>query len=84
MQGGYDLQVYRHANQKDPLGEFNFGKDSLSSNADNQISSITINAGRWRLYKLENYFGRYVEYTKPGKYNIPSSFNDSISSIKRF
>lgn len=84
IQGGYDLHVYRHANRGDRLGSFNFGTRSLSSNANDQISSIYVRAGRWRFYEHPNYSGRVWTVTESGGRNVPSWFNDRISSIRRF
>lgn len=83
IQGGWDLQVYRHANLVDKLGSFNFGKSRLSSNADDQITSFRINAGRWRFYTGANYTGRFFTWDKKGDWNVAASFNDVISSIRR-
>lgn len=85
-EGSSDLDVYRAANQKKSswLGGFNFGVKNLSSNADNQISSVNIRAGRWKFYNDGGWFsfgGSIV--LGPGKWNIPLSFNDKISSIQR-
>jgi hypothetical protein len=84
IQGGSDLEVYRHANQKDWLGGFNFGKDKLSSNADNQISSIKVNAGRWAFFDKSNYLGASWTVSKPGNYNVPEWFNDRTTSLRRY
>lgn len=84
IQGGYDLEVYRHANQKDWLGGFNFGTDGLSSNANNQISSIKVNAGRWKFFDWSNYLGQSWTVSGPGTYNVPEWFNDRITSIRRY
>jgi hypothetical protein len=84
IQGGADLEVYRHVNAKDLLGTFNFGSSTLSSNANNQISSVRVNAGRWRFYEYPHYIGRVWEITNRGLYNAPPWFNDTISSLRRF
>lgn len=84
IQGGAGLDVYRHVNGRDLLGSFNFASSSLSSNANNQISSVRINAGRWKFYEYPNYVGRVWEVTTRGLHNVPSWFNDTISSLKRF
>ena len=80
IQGGYDLEVYRHANFVDRLGSFNYGSPGLSSNANDQISSFIINSGQWRFYEHANYRG--ASFVRgPGRWNVPSNFNDRISSI---
>jgi hypothetical protein len=83
IQGGYDMKVYRHVNSGDWLGSFNFGKDVLSSDANNQISSVLVNAGRWRFFEYPNYLGRFWTVTTQGEHNVPSWLNDKISSIRR-
>ena len=86
-EGSSDLDVYRDANQKKLswLGGFNFGAKGLSSNADNQISSVNIRAGRWRFYNSAGWgsLGGSI-ILGPGRWNIPLSLNDKISSIQRF
>jgi hypothetical protein len=87
IQGGrqYALEVYRHANgnDNDRLGRFDTKLSALSSNANDQISSIRVNAGRWMFYEDANYQGRSFELKTPGLYNLPSGFNDTISSWER-
>ena len=82
IQGGAALTVYRHANLQDKLGEFNGGGlRTLSSNANNQISSVEITAGKWNFYDLPHYLGRSLQLGV-GKWNIVG-LNDKISSFKR-
>jgi hypothetical protein len=83
IQGGYDMEVYRHIGGRDRLGSFNFGRDVLSSDANNQISSVLVNAGRWRFFEYPNYLGRFWTVTTRGRHDVPSWFNDKISSIRR-
>jgi len=83
IQGGYDLQVYRHANGRDLLGDLNTSRSSLSSNANDQISSVRVNAGRWRFYEHANYTGQAWEAPVGRLSNVPAWFNDKISSILR-
>lgn len=88
VQGGADLEVYRHANGAGWLGGFNFGKDKLSSDANDQISSVRVNAGRWILFQNSNYNvpipGLSWVVSGKGLHNVPSWFNDKTSSIRRF
>jgi hypothetical protein len=84
VQGGAAMHLYRHANFVDQLGAFDGGGlRTLSSNANNQTSSIVINSGRWRFYNLPgwNVAGGYIDLG-PGRYNL-RRFNDKISSFKR-
>lgn len=82
IQGGYALEVYIHINFRDRLGRANRGWSRLSSNANDQISSVKINSGRWRFYEHANYKG--ASFVRgPGRWNVPSNFNDRISSIER-
>src|SRR4028118_781092 len=83
IQGGYDLQVYRHANGIDMLGDFSTSRSFLSSNANDQISSIRVKAGTWRFYEHADYGGRVWDVIAPGLRNVPSWFNDTISSWMR-
>jgi hypothetical protein len=87
IQGGYELQVYRDFGGNDLLGSFNYGKSKLSSDANNQISSVRINSGTWRFYNYPYYnkLGGYIDLgpNKPGEvWNLPG-FNEKISSIKQ-
>jgi len=82
IQGGHGLEVYRHANLGDHLGSFNYGSPGLSSNANDQISSVRVNSGQWRFYEHANYQGEsFVLGT--GTWNVPSNFNDRISSLRK-
>lgn len=82
IQGGHDLEVYRHANYGDRMGSYNIGWSDLSSkaNANDQISSVIVNAGQWRFYEHANYQGASFVVGRGG-WNVPSNFNDRISSI---
>lgn len=82
IQGGANLEVYRHINGRDLLGTFNVGSSALSSNANNQISSVRVNGGRWRFFENFNYGGRIWDVTTRGLHNVPSWFNDKISSFR--
>lgn len=83
IQGGWALEVYRHANLTDKLGSFNQRSPGLSSNSNDQISGFNINAGTWRFYEHANYKGAYLELG-PGRWHLAGhSFNDRISSLKR-
>jgi len=80
LQGGHDLEVYRHANSVDRLGSANYGWPRLSSNANDQISSVKVNSGQWRFYEHADYQGASFVLGR-GAWNVPSNFNDQISSI---
>lgn len=95
IQGGDALELYKDTGvfgASGLLGSFNTGgKRRLSSNANDQISSIVIRDGRWRFYENENYGGASLEFG-PGRYDLPlyvlrfnppTSWNDQISSFKR-
>ncbi|GAB4375782.1 MAG: hypothetical protein Kow00121_21920 [Elainellaceae cyanobacterium] len=88
--GGADLEVYRHPDGRDWLGGFNFGSSKLSSNANNQITSVRVRAGRWRFFNwpYRNGLGGYFDIKKPGLYNLHKifggRFDDAISSLQRF
>jgi hypothetical protein len=84
IQGGSALTLYRHANGNDWLGSFDTSLSALSSNANDQISSVHVNYGSgWRFYEHANYGGGFLDFTTPGLHNLPSWFNDTISSWKR-
>jgi len=83
IQGGYDLQVYRHANGIDLLGDLGTSRSSLSSNANDQISSVRVGVGRWLFYEHANYTGQAWEAPVGRLSNLPSWFNDKASSILR-
>ena len=80
------MQVYRNDGYNDRLGSFNFGgKSRLSSNANNQISSIIVNSGRWQFCTGVNYTGSCRTlgrggYPNPRTIGLP---NDSISSFRK-
>jgi hypothetical protein len=83
--GGRALEVFRHANFGDKLGEFDWGSSKLNSNANNQISSMVIHRGSWRFYDGYYYTFRLGELG-PGRYSFVENVgirNDAISSIRR-
>lgn len=86
VQGGVRaLEVFRHANFDDKLGEFDLGSSKLSSNSNNQISSMIIHRGTWRFYDGYYYTFRLGELG-PGRYSFVGNVgvrNDAISSIRR-
>lgn len=85
IQGGAAMELYRHANLKgDRLAAFNGGGvRTMSSNANNQASSVRIREGKWAFYDLPfwNGWGRGVTLG-PGTWNF-IGLNDKISSLKR-
>ncbi len=88
IQGGVNLTLYNKDNFTGVLGEFNFGKvPRLSVRADNKIESIKITAGKWQFFTREDFKGSSRIYTKnsgnKGRINLPSSFDNVISSFKR-
>jgi Beta/Gamma crystallin len=88
VQGGAAMTLYRHANrQGDVLGSFNGGGlRTLSSNANNQISSVKITSGKWKFYDLSNWidvpFRTDSVVLGAGTYNFVG-LNDKISSFRR-
>ncbi|GAB4471988.1 MAG: hypothetical protein OHK0037_31590 [Elainellaceae cyanobacterium] len=85
IQGGRDAIVYKHANQVEELGSYRIGTQSLSSRANDQISSIVINSGVWAFFEHARYRGRFFILTK-GSYNLTglrSFWNDRISSFRK-
>lgn len=83
--GGRALEAFRHANFVDKLGEFDWGSSKLSSNSNNQISSLKIHRGTWSFYDGYYYLGR-LGTLGPGSYSFVSNVgirNDAISSLKR-
>lgn len=84
--GTANMEVYRNDLYNDKLGSFNSGgKARLSSNANDQISSIFIVEGKWQFCTDANYKGQ-CRTLNPGFYYNPSQFklpNDSISSFRR-
>jgi hypothetical protein len=83
IQGGCDLQIYKHANGIDWLNDIDESRTSLSSNANDKISSVRVGVGRWIFYEHANYGGRSWEAPRGKLSNVPSWFNDKISSIRR-
>ena len=85
IQGGVAMTLYRHANRKgDVLGEFNGGGlRRLSSNADNQASSVKITEGKWKFYNSPEWspLGGSVELGV-GNWNF-AGLNDKVSSFRR-
>lgn len=90
IQGGAALELYRDIGLVGYLGGFNFGgKKKLSSRANDEISSVRINAGKWEFYEDKNYGGKAINFGR-GTYNLTSytfglfrSWNDKISSFRR-
>lgn len=93
IQGGYALEAYDGAFLSGRrLAVANFALPTLKYN--NQISSIEINEGTWRIYDLPNYQGSYRTLGK-GIYNMSSvrwftgsrfstlTANNDVSSIRR-
>lgn len=83
IQGGYDMEIYQHANGIQLLGHFNQSKSFLASRENDKISSIRVNAGKWRFYEHADYSGRVWDVITPGLRNVPSWLNDKISSWMR-
>jgi hypothetical protein len=98
VQGGAAMTLYRHINLKgDVLAKFDGGGVRwMSSNANNQASSVKITEGRWRFFSSPNWNPIGVEggpgwvTLGRGTYNftdirnlIGGSLNDKISSFKR-
>ena len=85
IQGGAAMTLYRHANLTgDILAAFDGGGvRTMSSNANNQASSVRITEGKWRFYDLPywNPLGRSVELGV-GVWNFVG-LNDKISSLRR-
>ncbi len=89
IQGGrdYAMTLYRHVDLKDVLGQFDGGGlRKLSSNADNQASSVRITEGKWKFYTRSNWvdlpFSNDTVTLGKGDWNL-NGFNDSISSFRR-
>jgi len=88
IQSDAAMTLYKHANfQGDRLAEFNGGGvRTMSSNADNQASSVIITEGTWSFYdSLFWLFGRVKGKgitLGPGRYNFVG-LNDKISSLHR-
>ena len=84
IQGGAAMTLYRHGIGSEILGEFNGGGlRRLSTNANNQASSVKITAGKWKFYDYPewNPLGASVELGV-GTWNFVG-LNDKISSFKR-
>jgi hypothetical protein len=94
IQGGAALELYGKTGAfgaSDSLGSFNVGgRATLSSRADNQISSVLIKDGTWKFYEDANYKGKSITFTR-GRYDLvlyplgflSSSWDNQISSFKR-
>lgn len=80
IQGGAALEVFRDINLIDRVGSFNVRSPQVKAN--DQISSLRINAGTWRFYEDANYKGASFDIG-PGAWNLTASWNDRISSLKR-
>jgi hypothetical protein len=84
IQGGWDLIAYDGLNGKGSvLGKFNFGKSVLSPGGNNKISSVRINAGRWKFSDGFYGTGESQRIRKTGLFNF-GSLNNRISSLKRY
>jgi hypothetical protein len=85
IQGGAAMTLYRHANLTgDILAAFDGGGvRTMSSNADNQASSVRITEGKWKFYDLPYWvpLGQSVELGV-GVWNFVG-LNDKISSLRR-
>lgn len=81
----YAMTLYRHNDlQGDVLGQFDGGGlRTMSSNANNQASSVKITEGKWRFYNFPywNRLGGSVELGV-GSWNF-NGFNDKTSSFRR-
>ncbi|MFN6527829.1 beta/gamma crystallin-related protein [Nostoc sp. ChiSLP03a] len=93
IQGGAALELYKDTGvlgASGLLGSFNIGgRATLSSRANDEISSVLIKDGEWEFYEDANYKGRSITFTR-GRYDLVlyplgfgSSWNDKISSFKR-
>jgi Beta/Gamma crystallin len=88
VQGGAAMELYRHANlQGDRLAAFSGGGvRTMSSNANNQASSVKITSGKWKFYDLPNWidvpFRTDSVVLGAGTYNFVG-LNDKISSFRR-
>lgn len=85
IQGGANLELYDTNDFKGLLGSFNHGgKPRLIHN--DQISSIIVRKGKWRLYEHADYKGFAKTYGRknilfPGKYVLPPELNNKVSSF---
>jgi hypothetical protein len=88
VQGGAAMTLYRHANRGgDVLGSFDGGGlRRMSSNANDQTSSVTITEGKWKFYDQSNWidipFVNDSVVLGAGTYNFVG-LNDKISSFRR-
>ena len=80
-EGGFSLDINAATNR----GIFELGTvdNDFANLLDNNISSFTIFRGQWRFFRDRFYGGGGTTRLGPGTYNVSSSFNDSISSIRR-
>jgi hypothetical protein len=79
--GGANLELYDTNNYQQLLGSFNYGgKPSLIHN--DQISSIIVRGGQWRLYQHANYQGFARTYGR-GRHVLPPGLNNQVSSFIR-
>ena len=78
--GGANLELYDTNNFKQLLGSFNSGgKARLIAN--DQISSIIVRGGQWRLYEHADYQG-FARTYGPGKH-VLIGLNNEVSSFQR-
>jgi hypothetical protein len=88
IQGGAAMTLYRHTNLGgDILAEFDGGGvRTMSSNANDQASSVTITEGEWAFYEDSEWnqlsIGEDSVVLGVGSWNF-SGLNDKISSFRR-
>jgi len=93
--GGFDIELFFDSGFPSTSGNDGLGADnsqnnladtSLVTNVNNQVSSVRVNEGTWRLYGNAFFGGTSVE-VGPGEYNqsflTNNGLNDNISSILR-
>jgi hypothetical protein len=78
--GGANLELYDTNNFDQRLGSFDYGgKPRLIHN--DQISSIIVRAGQWRLYEHADYKGYAKTYGK-GRHVLNARLNNKVSSFQ--
>lgn len=90
IQGGANLELYDTNDFKQLIGSFNSGGKRRLIH-DNQISSIIVREGKWRLYADPDYKGygqtfapdKVWIFPTPGKYVLPRGLNNKVSSFQR-